>query len=57
MNISDIDAMMAKKGNLCLSIVIPTHRYSRDRMQHPKLIENAIQKAKNLLVNIAWPKD
>ncbi|MGC1239989.1 MAG: hypothetical protein WA874_00300 [Chryseosolibacter sp.] len=57
MNTSDIDLMLAEKGKPCLSIVIPTHQYSRDRMQNPEIIEKAIQKATSLLANSAWPKD
>lgn len=57
MNTSDIDLMLAEKGNPCISIVIPTHRYTRDRMQNPALIEKAIQKAKMFLANSAWPKE
>lgn len=57
MNTPDIDLMQTEKGSPCLSIVIPTHRHSRDRMQNPTLIEHAMQKAKGLLSNGAWPKD
>lgn len=54
---SDIDIMLAEKGKPCLSMVIPTHQYSRDRMQNPEIIEKAIQKAKRLLANGAWNKN
>jgi hypothetical protein len=54
---SDIDLMLAEKGNPCLSIVIPTNRYSQGRMQNSQLIEKAVQRAKKLLANGAWPKD
>lgn len=57
MNTTDIDLMCAEKGSPCLSIIIPTHGYSRDRIQNPRLIENAILKSRNLLANGAWPKD
>lgn len=57
MNIPDIDTMLAEKGKPCLSMVIPTHQYSRDRMQNPEIIEKAIQKAKRLLVNGAWNRN
>ena len=57
MNIFDIDLMRAEKGNPCISIVIPTLRYTRDRMQNPKLIEKAILRARKLLTNSAWPTD
>jgi hypothetical protein len=57
MNISsDIDLMLAEKGNPCISIVIPTIRYTRDRIQNPALLENALLKAKKLLTNSAWPQ-
>ena len=54
MNPSDIELMLAEKGNPCISIVIPTQRYTRDRMQNPELIENALLRAKQLLRNSAW---
>lgn len=57
MNTTDIDLLLAEKGNPCLSMVIPTHQYTRDRMQNPELIEKAIQKARKLLSNSAWPKE
>lgn len=57
MNTSDIDQMLAEKGNLCISIVVPTHRYSRERIQDPKTVYKAIEKVKHLLQNSAWPKD
>ena len=57
MNTSDIDQMLAEKGNLCISIVVPTHRYSRERIQDPKTVYKAVEKAKHLLQNSAWPKD
>ena len=57
MNTTGIDLMLAEKGNPCVSIVVPTHQYSRERMQNPEIIEKSIQKAKNLLANSAWPQD
>ncbi|MEX1238930.1 MAG: hypothetical protein WEB30_04405 [Cyclobacteriaceae bacterium] len=57
MNTSDIDLMLSEKGNPCISMIIPTHRYTRDRMQNPELIEKAIQKARKLLADSTWPKE
>lgn len=57
MNTTDIDKILAEKSNLCVSIVIPTHRYTRERMQDPKLVKKAMQKAKDLMRHSAWPKD
>jgi hypothetical protein len=57
MNKSDIDLMLAEKGSPCLSIVIPTQRYTKGRMQNSALIEKALLKAKKLLANGAWPTD
>lgn len=57
MNTSDIDMMLAEKGNPCISIVIPTARFTRERMQNPELIERALLRAKQLLTNSAWPTD
>ena len=57
MNTSDINQMLAERGSLCVSIVVPTHRYRRERMQDPQLIHKAVQKAKQLLDNSAWPKE
>jgi len=57
MSTSDIDLMLAEKGNPCVSIVISTHQYTKDRMQNPELIQKAILKARKQLANSAWPKE
>lgn len=57
MNTSDVDMMLAEKGNPCISIIIATARLTRERMQNPELIERAILRAKQLLTNSAWPKE
>ncbi len=57
MNTSDINQMLAEKRGPCVSIVVATHRYRRERMQDPQLVTKAVQKAKQLLDNSAWPKD
>ena len=49
--------MLAEKESPCISIVIPTHRFSKERRQDPKALEKAASKAKSLLQNSAWPKD
>lgn len=38
-----------ERGEICISILVPTYRYSRDRMQNPTLVFKAIQKAQDLL--------
>lgn len=48
--------MIAEKGNPCVSITLPTIKYTRARMQNPAVIEKAIQKAKALLSHSAWPR-
>src|SRR5688572_18669012 len=55
MNASDIDMMLAEKGNPCISMIIPTARFGRERMQNPELIERAILRAEQLLTHSAWP--
>ena len=57
MNTTDIDQMVAEKEDPCISIVIPTHRYSTERRQDPKALEKAASKAKSLLQHSAWPKE
>lgn len=57
MNKPDLDMLFSEKGNPCLSLLIPTHRYTRARIQNPELIKQAISKAKELLYHSAWPKD
>lgn len=57
MNQSDIERMLNEKGNPCISIILPTARYTRARMQNPELIQKAILKAGSLLTHSAWPKD
>lgn len=57
MNQQDIDALLAQKGKPCISITVPTTKYTRERMQNPELIEKAIDKAKQLLTHTAWPEE
>jgi hypothetical protein len=57
MNASDIDMMLAEKGNPCISMIIPTAGLTRERMQNPGLIERAILRAKQLLTHSAWPHE
>ena len=57
MNAADIDRMIAETGNPCISIVIPTHRFSTERRQNPKVLEKAASKAKSLLQHSAWPRE
>ncbi len=53
---TDIDRMIAEKGNPCISIVIATHRFSSERRQDPKVLQKAVSKAKSLLQHSAWPQ-
>lgn len=57
MKTADIDQMLAEKDNPCISIVIPTHRFSKERRLDPKVLGKAVEKAKSLLENSAWPKE
>ena len=57
MNTADIDQMLAERENPCISIIIPTHRFSTERRQDPKALEKAATKAKSLLEHSAWPKE
>ena len=43
---------MSEKGNTCISPIVPTHRYSQERMQNPILVFRAIQKT----FDLAWEK-
>jgi hypothetical protein len=56
MNSQDIDLLVAENGKPCLSIIVPTLKYTRDRMQNPIVVERAISKAQRLLTHNAWPK-
>ena len=57
MNAQDIDAMLTHKGQPCISITIPTAKYTRARKENPALIKKAVTKAKRLIAHTAWPKD
>ncbi|HEX6891101.1 MAG TPA: hypothetical protein VF141_10410 [Chryseolinea sp.] len=57
MNTSDIDMMLAEKGNPCISMIIPTARLTRERMENPQLIERAVLRARQLLANSTWPNE
>jgi hypothetical protein len=45
----DLLALQKAKGNICISIIVPTHRTSPDRKIDKAEVENAIDKAKQLL--------
>lgn len=49
MNITDLQRLTSEKGDICISIIVPTHRYSNERMQNPAIVFKAIQKAKEML--------
>lgn len=57
MSTTDINLMLAEKDGPCVSIILPTTRFSRARMQNPEHIEKAILKVYNLLNQSAWPKN
>ena len=57
MNTSEIDQLLAEKGNPCISIVLPTYRYAKARLQNPVSLEKAVMKAKSLVMNSAWPRE
>jgi len=57
MDIPDIDAMLAVQGQPCLSIIVPTAKYTRGRSLNPDIIQKAIAKAEKLLSHTAWPND
>lgn len=45
----DLLALQKAKGNICISIIVPTHRTSPDRRVDKAEVENAVDKAKQLL--------
>lgn len=45
----DLLTLQKAKGNICISIIVPTHRTSPDRRVDKSEVENAIDKAKQLL--------
>ncbi len=46
---SDLQAMRKEKGNICVSIVVPTHRLSPERRTDKILLERAIDRTTKLL--------
>lgn len=44
-----LQKLLAEKKGPCLSIIIPQHKVSRERMQNPELFRKALTKAKALL--------
>lgn len=46
---SDLQAMQEEKGNICVSVVVPTHRLSPERRTDKLILEKAIDKATQLL--------
>jgi hypothetical protein len=57
MNFQDLDVILAQKGRPCLTITVPTSKYTRERMQNADLIDKAFAKAKQLLAHNTWPKE
>jgi hypothetical protein len=44
-----LDKLMAEKKGPCLSVIIPQHRLSREKMQNPEILRKAVRKARSLL--------
>lgn len=56
MNIVDREEILAQRGNLCVTIIIPTHGHNVQRIQNQKTIEKAFLKVKEQLLTAKWPK-
>jgi hypothetical protein len=41
--------MIKEKGNTCVSMIIPTHRFGQDRQEDPKEVQKAVLSAKQLI--------
>ena len=46
---SDLQQLASEKGKICISILLPTDRHTRERQQNPTIVLKAIQKAKVLV--------
>jgi len=49
------DLLFSEKKGPCLSIIMPMHKLSRERMQNPEILRKAIRKAKMVLKRKAYP--
>src|SRR5688572_1619779 len=49
MSMSDLQQLASEKGKICISIILPTDRHTRERQQNPTIVLKAIQKAKVLV--------
>lgn len=56
MNIADREQILAQRGNLCVTIIIPTHGHNVQRIQNQKTIEKTFLKVKEQLLAANWPK-
>lgn len=45
----ELSLLQKEKGNICISIIVPTHKLSPDRRTDPLQLEKAIQKVKEYL--------
>ena len=52
MSTSDLQQLASEKGKICISILLPTDRHTRERQQNPIIVLKAIQKAKALLDSV-----
>jgi hypothetical protein len=57
MSTSDLQQLASEKGKVCISILLPTDRHTRERQQNPTIVLKAIQKAKALLDSIGTEGD
>ncbi|HEX8040304.1 MAG TPA: hypothetical protein VF490_14200 [Chryseosolibacter sp.] len=56
MNIADREQILAQRGNLCVTIIIPTHGHNVQRIQNQKTIEKTFLGVKEQLLTAKWPK-
>jgi len=57
MSSTDINRMLAEREGPCISIILPTTRYGRGRLQNSELIEKVLLKVGHLLDHSAWPQN
>ncbi len=57
MDISDRGQILAQKGNLCITIMIPTQGNKVQRIQNQKTIEKTLLKVKEQLLDAKWTKE
>lgn len=50
-----ITRLLSEKNKPCLSVIIPQHRLSRERMQNPEILRKAMRKGKSVLKRSEYP--